>query len=88
MMEQSKPKTLQEWATALIRELSKAWKNLVAAVRDFFLKPVRYHVVKNKKGPAKGKLRVVIARYSSKTRSYITYLTRRKYPNRKALLLG
>lgn len=87
-MEPSKPKTLQDWATALIREFAKVWKSLVTAVRDFFMKPVRYHVVKNKKGPSKGKLRVVIARYSSKTRSYITCLTRRKYPNRKALLLG
>lgn len=86
-MEQ-KPKTLVEWANSFVRSLAKAFREIVVALRDFFCKPVRYHVVKNKKGPMKGKLRVVIARYSSKTRSYITYLTRRKYPNRKALHLG
>lgn len=84
-MEQNKPKTLVEWANAFVRCMAKAFRSIAVAVRDFFCKPVRYHVVKGKKGPMKGKVRVVIAHYSSKTRSYITYLTRRKYPNRKAL---
>ena len=84
-------KNAAEWQ-AFFKQIKEAlWTNLkkfftsLQQVVDNYVKGVRYHTVKRKKGPGGSRKRVVIAQYSRKMKAYITEVRRVKLPNRKGL---